>query len=460
MTGNCRRFRVARRLLPALSRLIGDRRGNIGVMTALLIVPLVGALGMATEASGWFLINRAEQSAADSAALAAASNNDAAFSGTGYISEAKAVASKYGFTDGSNNTTISVTYQTVSSIPACVSTSCYVVQVAHNVPLALSGLVGYTGNVALGSGRGEAIAATAVAIPKSAIIYYCLTSLRDGTGKGGNPDDIRFNGAPNANFAGCTLRSNGSVKCNGHDGDFKNIIYRRSDDKCEPSQEASSSYNYPLAAQYQKNIPADSCKSYSQETKKGATSLPNTNLITQLTGIPSTPICGDAALSEDVTLSGANNVLVIDNGVLDLNGHTLKTAVNAGLTIVFSGNDPKGSYSHYPTGNGTLDIAAPASGSWSGVAIWQDTALTGGVDITYSGNSPAWDLTGLVYLPKANVTLSGAVGKSDNGISCFALVDYTLIINGTGSIFANSQSQCTGNVIPNGPGLLGAKLVF
>jgi Flp pilus assembly protein TadG len=88
-------------LLRGLHRLFRDSRGNIGVMTAILIIPVVGALGLATEASGWFLVDRAEQSAADSAALAAAANNDAANGGTGYVSEAKAVASNYGFTDGS-----------------------------------------------------------------------------------------------------------------------------------------------------------------------------------------------------------------------------------------------------------------------------------------------------------------------------------------------------------------------
>jgi Flp pilus assembly protein TadG len=186
-------------LLHVFSRLIRDRRGNIGVMTAILIIPVVGALGLATEASGWFLVNRAEQSAADSAALAAASNNDAATGGAGYVSEAKAVASNYGFTGGSNNTTVSVAYEVVASVPNCVSTNCYVVTITHTMPIYLSAIVGYQGNVAPGSGRGESIQAAAVAIPKTGLVDYCI-----GSG-GGNGIGITFNSpvARHLRGAGC-----------------------------------------------------------------------------------------------------------------------------------------------------------------------------------------------------------------------------------------------------------------
>jgi hypothetical protein len=49
-------------------------------------------------------------------------------------------------------------------------------------------------------------------------------------------------------------------------------------------------------------------------------------------------------------------------------------------------------------------IAAPTGGTWSGVAMYQDPSLTSGVDIAYTGNSPTWDLTGLIYLPHSSVT--------------------------------------------------------
>lgn len=46
-------------------------------MVALLIVPIAAMLSLAGEVSGWYLMERAAQNAADSAAIAAANNNDA-----------------------------------------------------------------------------------------------------------------------------------------------------------------------------------------------------------------------------------------------------------------------------------------------------------------------------------------------------------------------------------------------
>ena len=144
-----------------------------------------------------------------------------------------------------------------------------------------------------------------------------------------------------------------------------------------------------------------------------------------------------------------NTVLVIENGQLDTNGYTLTTSSGSGLTVVFSGTS-SGSYTHAPTGGGTLDIAAPTTGNWKGVAIYQDPSLTSGVDISAAGNSPTWDITGLVYLPHASVTFSGAVNKASNGHSCFAMVVDNVTVNGTGSILENGECAAAGLTMPTG----------
>jgi hypothetical protein len=63
-------------------------------------------------------------------------------------------------------------------------------------------------------------------------------------------------------------------------------------------------------------------------------------------------------------------VLYIENGQLDLNGHTFQTASGSALTIVFSG-DNTGGYTHGPADNtngpgGMLNITAPTTGAWGG----------------------------------------------------------------------------------------------
>ena len=77
-----------------------------------------------------------------------------------------------------------------------------------------------------------------------------------------------------------------------------------------------------------------------------------------------------------------------------------------------------------------------------GVAIYQDPSLTtSGVSVTYAGNSPTWDITGLIYMPHASVTFKGAVNKSSNGHSCFVLVVDNITIDGTGSILKD-EGEC------------------
>jgi hypothetical protein len=159
-------------------------------------------------------------------------------------------------------------------------------------------------------------------------------------------------------------------------------------------------------------------------------------------GVGTVVVCGDQQLVGNTVLN--NTVVVIENGQLDTNGYTLQ---GSGLTIVFSGSN-NASYQHVPAGGGTLDISAPTSGTWSGVAIYQDPNLTTNVDISAAGNSPTWNITGLVYLPHSSVTLSGAVGKSSQGTNCFVMVVDNITINGTGSIFAGDNNCAAAGLTP------------
>src|ERR1700686_2585217 len=90
-------------------RFRADERGAGAVIMGVLMVPLVGVLAGGFEVSNWYITTLGMQTAADAAALAAATN-----AGSNYDVEAKAVAAQYGFVDGTN--TFSVT---VSNAAAC-----------------------------------------------------------------------------------------------------------------------------------------------------------------------------------------------------------------------------------------------------------------------------------------------------------------------------------------------------
>jgi Flp pilus assembly protein TadG len=406
-----------------------EESGAIAILTALALVLLVGLVGLALDVSMWYRTNRAMQNAADAAVIAASINGTSSFD-----SEANAVARKFGFVHGANG--ITVTALNNQPCPSGGATDCYQVTVAQATPPTFFSPV-------VGS-FSPSLAGTAMA-GGSQTHSYCLLAL---AGSGTDPG-ILTNGAPFADLSNCSIMSNTGATCHGHNLNATYGDAHKTNNGCGITQTSNVPVVTDPYSSLATNIPANTCSSYPQEPTHHGTALPPSNQWSGSKTLSATTImCGDLQLTGDVTLTTASpgSVLVIENGQLDTNGHTFKTATGSALTIIFSGT--AGSYTHAPTGGGTLDFPAPTTGTWQGVAIYQDPALTTGVDISAAGNSPTWDITGLVYLPHSSVTFSGAVNKSSNGASCFALVVDNITINGTGSILAHGSCAAAGLTLP------------
>ena len=418
-----------------------DESGAVAFIFALTATVIIAGLGLGIDVGVWHRTDRALQNAADAAAIAAARNGTSS-----YQSEAKAVAAQYGLVDGSGGVTV-----TALNNQTCPNgqTNCYSVSIAMSTaPQFFSQIIGIpappvSSSAMAGGGQTHS---------------YCLIALSSS----GTDPAITTNGAPKADLSGCSIMSNTSADCHGHDLKADNGDAHKTDNGCGVNQNSNVAPVADPYASLASNIPTDPCGGlYPQEpTKKSDSPLPPLNTwgsagVTTSMPLqypPSTAnhgiVCGDLQLLGDVTLTTASpgSLLVIVNGQLDTNGHTLKTVAGSALTIIFTGT--AGSYTHAPTGKGTLDFPAPTSGTWSGVAIYQDPSLTTGVDISAAGNSPTWDITGLVYLPHSSVTFSGAVNKSSNGASCFALVADNITINGTGDILAKGGCAAAGLNLP------------
>src|SRR4029078_9759607 len=119
-------------------RLLADERGGISVTVGVLLVPLLGALAIGFEVSNWYMTTRDMQNAADAAALAAATNAK-----SNYDIEAKAVAARYGFVDGTK--TVTVVASNTAACPGGTNT-CYSVTIAGFLPLLLSHVLGIQGD--------------------------------------------------------------------------------------------------------------------------------------------------------------------------------------------------------------------------------------------------------------------------------------------------------------------------
>jgi len=423
-------------------RLRSNERGAVSVIMGFLLIPLVGALALGAEVSNWYMTTRGMQNAADSAAIAAATN-----AGSNYDVEAKAVASQYGFVDGTN--TISIAVANTAACPGGGNT-CYSVTISGYIPLYLSQVVGFRGDTTLNGPPQKKLSSVAVAKQSTQPQDVCLLALAGS----GAPQGIRTNGAPTGNMNGCDSMSNTGAQCNGSNLGLGISFAAGSNNGCGASQISNPAMTDPYAY-LASNIPPLSSSgcggSYPQESQHGNSySVAISNQLSGSLNLSSGNNfkCGDQMLTADVTINaplGSPAVLVIENGQLDLNGHTLTTSSGSAVTVVFSGTN--GSYTHAPTDNtngagGALNITAPTSGPWSGVAIYQDPSLTTGVDVSAAGNSPTWDITGLIYMPHATVTLKGAIDKSTNGKSCIVIVADNFQISGTGGVLKTDIGQC------------------
>ncbi|HSV01843.1 MAG TPA: pilus assembly protein TadG-related protein, partial [Phenylobacterium sp.] len=196
-----------RALLRRLARWVSDERGNIGPILALMVVPIVGSFAIGGETASWYLYHRAQQNAADSAVVAAAIQG-----GATYATVANAVAAKYGFTTGGNVTVTPTTVTCPAGATVIAGSTCYQVTVANKIPVYLTRVVGYSGDVTLASGaRGKAISAKAIAGLTSGTKTFCMIGLSQG---------ITLNGGPGTNLTGCDLLSDNDLACNGQNSDF------------------------------------------------------------------------------------------------------------------------------------------------------------------------------------------------------------------------------------------------
>jgi len=434
---------AAVRIMRALVSLRRDQRGTIAVMMALLFPALIGILGLGMEMTNWYMQTRGMQNAADAAVIAAASNAT-----SNYNIEAAAIAANYGFVNGTNNVTVTATDSAACPADPDVTPPCYKVTITSIVSLALVEIVGYKGNAVVDGARLQQLSSAATATKTVIQQPICLLGL-DTSGQA-----ITSNGAPNADFSGCTVMSNSGSSCNGSDLKAFMGVAHATNNGCGVRQH---SYAPPvtdpyavLASNIPNNLGTKCSNTYPQESKhggtwSGGTAWSGTKSLTGTADLAgNTLICGDLRLTADVTIDAPDGaVLYIQNGQLDLQGHTFRTASGSELAIVLTGDN--GGYKHIVTdksggGTGVLDIQAPLSGPFSGVAIYQDPALTTGVDLTYAGNDPTWNITGLVYMPHASVTISGAINKSANGAICFVMVANDIRINGTGAIYAQSPA--------------------
>jgi Flp pilus assembly protein TadG len=481
-----------RLIMSRLGRLIGCVRrddGNIAVMTALMLVPIIGVLAMGLEASSWFVMSRAAQNAADSAAVAAANSaNSTTVTGKTYpqfAAEGWAAGRRYGFADSNTTPTSaacpapysSKTCYQISSNNAAIriangvtcpdnTATCNLAIVTKSVPIFLTRAVGVLGDTTVGAGRGVTVTSVALAEPISAVKFpSCITAMgSDGTVPNSNKTAISGNGTPNANAGGCSLSAVGaspsSIGCTGGgaNGYALGALYgfatgdiSGSANNCvvTPTKIASFTYCDPFAATKPGcDAPAYDYATAVDNARKAATSC---------TGAPSTfkgavltaaVYCYNSAVNLDAPITGASGgtAIIVTNGAnVNLKGYSATD-----VTFIF-GDGVTAPGSFVTANNEDVTITAPATGNLKGLAAYQvaPTACTASkCDNWTVGGRTKIDITGAIYLPYTNGSFGGNVQLTSSK-HCFVSIFNSFAVNGTGYVLDRSGCEAQGlSVLP------------
>ena len=388
-----------------------DERGSYLIMTALLAPALVGIVGLSTDYGLWMQTQRAMQNAADSAAASAATAY--ATSNTNSATQAKAVASSYGFVDGTGGVTV-----TVNRPPT-------------------------TGNYTTNSGAIEVI------ITGTRTAYFSrIISSDSGTIK------ARAVGLASGNGSGCVLALDTTASGADTETGNTNVILN-----------GCSLYDNSNNSSALRIVGAATLSAQSVNVVGG---ISGTSAITTVSGIftgvtpavdPYASVAMPAAtgtLNTSCCSSGTYSPGIYRNG-MSLNAHANVTlnpgtyylqgdlSVNGnatlsgtGVTLVFTSSNGTSYAGATINGGASVSLTAPTSGTFSGIAMFGDRSMDLGHSFTFNGGSTQ-NMIGAVYLPKAAVKYAGG-STTDTVNTCTQLIADTMTFNGN----ANFNANCTG----------------
>ena len=418
-------------LCTRLRSLRASERGNIAVIFALALVPLMMAMGIAVDYSRANETKGSVQATLDSALLAGAKDGSSTWT-----------------TIAANVFNSNLSSKAVSVQPPQFTKDgdlIYVGAASASVPTTLLGVIGIK-SVAV-TAHGQATAADAD--------NSCILTLDKGQPK--SHTSLSLNGAPVVNLSGCSIRSNTRMDCNGHDGNVTKSYASGVAVGCgKPTSNAPPVPD--TFADLAKNI-----TSVCGTARPGVTWVPGA--IPVGAGIKTVNkadfieyhICGDLSVSGSGYLTGSapakDVIIVIENGSLIVGD---KAAINTARTaIVFTGDNNWPAKIEFPNGAGmkaTLSLSPPTSSSnpWQAVSLYLDPKLTKDVNNKW-GPGAAFHADGLVYLGSSNVVTDGNTASANS--KCTKFVMNSFVTNGSVRLDF-TQQDCKGLGLKQWEGIL------
>jgi type II secretory pathway pseudopilin PulG len=408
-------------ILKRFQQLCWQTDGSVALIFGIALIPIMTGVGAAIDYSRANSVKASLQAALDSALLAGAKD-----ASSNWVQVAQNV-----FAANLALKNISASTPTFTS-PA---DSTYSGTVTASVPTSVLGMI---------SIRSLNVGATGTA-QKSEGDNSCILTLDEG--QPSSHVSLTLNGAPIVNLSGCSLRSNTSMDCNGHDGSLTKSYARGAVASC--GNPRSNSPAVPdIYAGMASNI-TTSCGTSGGGVSWTPGTLPtgpNFKTINKGT-YTEYHVCGDLSVSGSGVLTGGaqDSVIVIENGSLLVNDQANISA--ARTAIVMTGDNNYAAKVDFPNGTGksaTLSLSPPtdAANPWQAVALYMDPKLTKNVDNTW-GPGATFNADGLVYMGKSNVVTDGDTASANS--KCTKFVMKTFTTNGHVDLdFAQSNCAAVG----------------
>ena len=415
-------------------RRVGSRRGNVAMLSALLIQAMTGATGLGVEVSYWGLRQVELQRIADAAAMGATNAsysgvNDQAAANTGAdIAELNGIsgqASRTWTVATGILTDNKITIKKVSGIKNTANTAFQAI-VTEDVNLVVSKLITSLSSVT--------VSATGYAEAVSGSVNGCLML----TGSGSNAL-VLDNGAT-IDEAGCATQVNGSVTVSGGAKITTSGITAGGSITVSNGGSITGTQK-ANAATFTDVYASDTATQAAITSARSASG----SAMTVGNGVTSTQSPGSYS---SITINNGANVtlnpgLYLVNGQINITGGAKVTGT--GVTIVFT--------DQMSVSNGTdITLTAPTASAASGVpgmalisASTQDLALNGGSKFV---------VTGVVYYPNGHIEADNGFGTSAS--TCSIIIANNIHING-GAKFANNCTSSSG--VKNLPVPVGSTVV-
>lgn len=425
-------------MISFFGRLWRDRRGNALAIACAAMPMVVACAGLATDTIQWTLWKRQLQRAADSAAISGVYDRENASGAT--TNTSTAVCRDLALNlhtwmslQGSTPCTGSAGSYSTLTYPADTTYQTNQVSVTLKIqqPLPFSSLFMSSAPLITASATAASIAASGDA---------CIEALETGStttgiSNSGNttinaPTCILFSNSPASNSASANGSASVTAKAIAAVGGIamsSNWIV----DKYIP-------YSPPLPDPFASVTPDPT-----QMHCIGATLDDGTDW----TKLGTTNCFGAISLKPGRTINVPNNFgpIYVNGGSVDLKG----TFNCTGCTIVMTNtsaasNATIGSWTSNASANN--NISAPTSGTYKGIAVYQDRRATGNTDKINGGSSNV--IQGAVYFPKDILQINGS-GNSVSLCSMFIAKDIVFTGNSSIAISSPDDTACSGSGMPS-----------